>query len=311
VRLDVNDPSTYAVLEGARVLVDVSSSAGTNPRRLIDHCLATGVTYLSASSDRALVSSLLEQYASTSDTRGRVVLGAGIFTGLSNLLARDAIRRTGACTSLDLGISTNPFSGAGKGTVDLMADALATDTAVYRDGARVIGPSVARGPILSFPEKPRSTLLVPFPETEMLFASTGVPNIRTFMAPRPAMLRTAFLMLPAFLTRARWFRGFMRGYFSFLRRVVLRSRATRVQLVAVADGERGRAVTRLSTEDGMATGGLAIAAMARHLAMEPAQHSTGERTLKCVDEVMSLDDAVASMHAIATPNERVSIDRVS
>jgi short subunit dehydrogenase-like uncharacterized protein len=298
--VDLARPETFTALAGADVVVNASSSHAAPPDALVAHCLAEGLVLLEASSDRVVVERLLDRHRGR-EAKGALVLGAGIFTGVSNALARAAIESLPGATSLELGVETSPFSGAGGGTVDLMADVLALPTASVDGGARVLGPSVAPGPSMPFYDGPRATLHVPFAEPAMIHASTGVPSVRMFMAPRPAFLRLAFLAIPAFLSRTRLFVAFMRAYFSVLRRLVLRTVSTRVGLVAVARrGDDVRSVA-LRVEDGFALAGVAIAATALALA-ERSPRPTGTFV---VDELVPLDAMLARARRLAPSLEVV------
>lgn len=284
VAIDLADPRTFAALDGADVVVDASSSHAVRPDALASYCLEHGLTMLEASSDRQVVERLLSTHRGVA-ARGTLALGGGIFTGVSNALGAHAATRVRAVRSLEIGVRSSPFSGAGGGTVDLMADVLAIPTRSVKDGAPVDGPSVAAGPRLPFFDGEHATLHVPFAEPAMLHASTGARDVAMYMAPSPSLLRIAFLALPLWLASSRAFGAFLRLYFSFLRRVVLRRASSRVGLVARATGEDGEHVAVVDVDDGFAAAGAAIAATAIALAgqREP------RRGTWLVDELVPLD----------------------
>lgn len=293
--VDLARPETFAALDGADVVVDASNSHAASPDALAAHVLARGGVLLEASSDEVVVTRLLEKRREAAD-RGALVLGAGIFTGVSNALARAAIERQPGSDELVLGVRTSPFSGAGSGTVDLMTDVLVRPTISVVDGALALGPSVARGPTLPFVEGEHATLHVPFAEPRMIHASTKVPNVTMHMAPSPGFLRASFLALPDALLRMGWFLALMRLYFSFLRRFVLRSLGTRVGLVATARrrGTSEETTLALTVDDGFALAGAAIAASALVLAEQRASlHG-----VLVVDEVVPLETMLARAHAL-------------
>ena len=234
MRLDLNDATTFTALDGADVVANVTNSSIAAPDALAGYCLEHGIRFLEASSDGTVVQRLYETFHERTGTPGTIVLGAGIFTGMSNLLGRAAARGIANCESLELGIRSSPLSGSGSGTIALMVDALAMDTISYVDGARVKSPPIRRGPVLPFPTGVAPTLHVPLAEAEMLHASTGVPNVRVFLSPKPNVLQTMFMVLPAFALRNRFFGWFMRIYFTVLRRGLLSSRASEVEMVAIA-----------------------------------------------------------------------------
>lgn len=304
VSIDLNRPATFAVLDslpGLRVVVDVSSSHQASPVELARHCLDRGLVLLEASSDRRVVDALLALDGTCKP--GAVVLGAGIFTGLSNLLAAEAVRCRSDATHLEVGVRSSPFSGGGGGTVDLMADLLAVPSMEVNDGELVEGPSVTAGRHLPFPSGGHATLTVAFPEPRMLFRSTGIPNIAMSMAPKPGWLRRIFLATPGVVLRSRAFAAYLRWLFGGLRRLVLARRPTQVELIARVSGPSGTTVLRLVSTDGMASGGVAIAAIAELLVRATV------RGVLTVDQVMSLRNVCEVMKALDPPSTpHVSLD---
>ncbi len=302
-RLDLQDPSTFSAIDGADVVADVANSSIAPPFGFAEHCLTHGITLLEASSDRPVVEGLHSRFAGATGSKGSIVLGAGIFTGLSNLLGRAAVNALpgNPCTSLEIGVRSSPFSGAGGGTVDLMADALGVETVSYENGSRSLSPAIRSGPPLTFPSGTFRTIHASFAEPSMLHWSLGVPTVHMYMAPKPSILRAAFLVLPSALLGTRFFRAFMRGYFRFLRRVLLRSRAATVELIATARNDAHAATVSLTAPDGMTVGGVAIAAMALALADRTPQITHPGRAVVCIDEVCTLDDVISRMNTLAPP----------
>jgi hypothetical protein len=293
-RVDLKDAATFGALAGADVVVNVSSSHDAPPDALARHCLDTGLVLVEASSDREVIERLLDAHRGKS-AKGALVLGAGIFTGISNALARAASDALPGAESVAIGVRSSPFSGAGAGTVDLMADALAITTRSVKDDARIESPPVAPGPTLPFVEGELATLHMPFAEPVMVHASTRVPNVTMYMAPAPSLLRLAFLALPVALVRTRLFGAFLRVYFSFLRRLVLRRVSTRVGLVARASKSGAEKTLALSFDDGFLAGGAAIAATALAIArLEPRPTGTF-----LVDELVPLAPMLAGVRALA------------
>jgi short subunit dehydrogenase-like uncharacterized protein len=282
--VDLKRPETFAALRGASLVVNASSSHTAPPDELARFCLQEGLVLLEASSDRVVVERLLALQPQAGDT-GAVVLGAGIFTGLSNLLGKAAVNAVPGADRLDIGIRSSPFSGAGQGTIDLMVDALAVPARAVVKGEPTITPAALPGPVLPFPRGKRRTLTFSFPEVTMLAKSTGVPDVHLGFAPAPSFLWPSFRYLPGWLLTAAPFRAFLRWYFIVLRRLVLGAVAGRVELVARAVGPGGEAVRTLVADDGFAVGGAAIAVMAQLL----AERGAGPGVV-VVDEVLALAD---------------------
>lgn len=280
IRVDLGDPSTFESLIGFDVVVDVADTTTSAPDALAAFCLERGLVLVEASSDREAVERIHQALRSRSGP-GAVILGAGIFTGLSNLLGAAAAGRD--ARSLDLAIRSSPYSGAGTGTIELMVAAMAVGARAFIDGRATLGPPVARGPRFRFPSGEHPSLQMSLAEPWMLHHSTGVPNVRAFLSPKPTALVYAFLAMPLWLVTARWFRAFFGLYMKVLRRFLLRSVASTVELVAATEHK----TLRLRAADGMAAGAEAVAAIVASL---PAV--TGVRF---VDEVVTLDAVLQRM----------------
>jgi short subunit dehydrogenase-like uncharacterized protein len=303
--VDVARPETYGALADADVVVDLVDTVAHPPDALLAWCVAQGQVVLEATSDSRTVERLA---AAAWPGPGALVLGCGIFTGLSNLLARNAVEACpGGAAQLTLGIASSPLSGAGQGTIALMVDALDAPVVRYAAGVRHVRDTVEMGPRLDFgvPERPapRATLRIALAEALMIHTSTAVPTVDVYFAPIPALLVPAFAVIPGWLARRRWFQAFMRGYFTVLRRGLLRNRASPVTLVAEAAGPAGASRRVLSTDDGMGAGGYAIAAMA----MAVAAREPRPRGLVFIDQVCGLEAIVAALRAIpGAPRVEVS-----
>lgn len=300
-RLDLTDPSTFACVDGADVVVDVADATTTPPDALAAYCQQRGITFLEATSDRPAVARLMARGPDGGD--GALVLGAGIFTGLSNLLARAAAGGVTDARRITWAVRSTPFSGAGRGTVALMASVLALPTVRYEDGRRVEGPPVRPGPRMAFPSGDAPTIEVPFAEAEMIHRSLGV-DVTVAMSPYPDVLQRVFLWTPPWMARSGWYRWLMAGYFRLLRGVFLSGRASPVEMVARAEGAAGEVATRtLRADDGMRAGGVAIAAIARLL----GARRPGARGAVMVDEVLALDEVVAAMAELGDGRREVTL----
>lgn len=291
LRVDLADRSTFDALLGTDIVVDLADATSTPPDELALWCATQGITFVETTSDMAAVNRL-RKLALPADATGSIVLGAGIFTGLSNLLA-NAVARAANASSLVLGIRTSPFSGAGKGTIALMASMLSINAFSTVDGCETEHPPVGKGPRLPFITGEAPSLRVPMAEEVMLPSSTGVANIDVYFAPKPALLVASFRALPFFVLKSSIFGAFMRGYFTFLRRFVLAKRATTCELLAIGQGdcEVRRSIV---APDGMGAGGIAIAAIVAEIASR-----TKPAGVVMVDQVVELDPVVTRMEKLS------------
>jgi len=179
-----------------------------------------------------------------------------------------------------------------------MIAGLARRAVRWSGGRRVEGAAVERGPMIAFPSGELPTLRTSFAEQEMLAPSTGASDADVLFAPRPSVLVTAFLPMPAVLLGSPAFRAMLMAYFAVVRRGLLRFKRTRVELVARAEGPLGTAVRSATAEDGMGAGANAIAAIASALG-EARARGEGASGVRFVDELLRLDDVVARANALA------------
>lgn len=305
VRVDLSDLTTFESLRGARLVIDLADATTTPPDELAKWCLANGIALLETTSDFSAIDRLKDLPVAAAT--GTLVLGAGIFTGLSNLIARETADRVAPAATVSLAVRSSPYSGAGSGTVALMAAMLATNGASFRDGLRVAHAPVERGPEVRFANATVPSLRIPLAEVLMLRASTGAGRVDGYFSPKPSLLVWAFLALPAFLLKSRLFGAFMRLYFGLLRRFVLQSVATTVELHAEASGAEGqREVIDVVAPDGMTVGGVAVAAMAAEL-VEGQPLAPG---VSMIDDLLKLEAVLQRMRALGAKGLVVDRARV-
>lgn len=265
--IDLTQPETFSRLEACDGVVNCSDSVAVPPDDLARWCLESGKLFVETSSDRITVERLLHTHRNTPQPGG-LLLGAGIFTGLSNVLAGNAAQAHDGTRHLDLGIRFSPIAKGGQGMVNLIAHLLDIETLSIQEGKPHLGPPIAKGPTLPFGDKRKGSLLLPLAEPAMLFASTGVPNISAAMSPTPGWLRPLFTLPPVWLMRWRPMRAMVRFNMMLLRRVFFAWRKSPVVLSAWTrtDLEDPGRVSTLSVSDGMLAGGFAVAAMLERIA---------------------------------------------
>lgn len=290
--VDVARPDTFAVLSVADVVIDLTDGTRSRPDALATWCLESGKTLLEATSDAETIRRLIEANRAATGP-GRVVLGGGIFTGVSNLMARDVADSAGAGCSLTWAVASSPYSGAGKGTIALMVEAAARPAVTTVNGRRE-ERGLARGPTLDFAGTARPSLSMSLAEAEMLPLSTKATTVETYFAPKPGFLVTAFTLLPAFLLSRPWFRSLLEVSFTVLRRFVLRAVPSSVQMVARAERAGQVSVRTVTCPDGMEAGAWALAAMAEAVGRKPPPPG-----LSFIDDAIRVDALVARVNEVA------------
>lgn len=275
----------------------VVNCTGCTAAELVRDCIESRVLLLDMSSDAKAIESRLEDFHAK-QTSGRVVLGMGIFPGLSNLLAAHLSQTLKEPPSrLEIAIRVSPFAGAGTGMIGQMMASLIEKAARYEDGERVEGAPMTRAMTIAFPSGPYPTLHIAFPEAFMLRLSTGVKNTATYYAPKPDVMRHAVRALAALLNGRlgrQLFRP-VRWSLKLLRGLLLRPIPARVEMTAIAN-RRGSQPSPYATL--IAKDGIACAAAALVSALQLLSKSRGDFGVRTPDEVLTLEAILATAHSL-------------
>lgn len=249
-RVDLADPATYLAVHDFDGVVNSSDSVGAPPDAAIDYVLRAGGVWFEMGADAPTLSRLASR-ASPPDARGTVVLGVGIFPGLSTALARWVAEARPTCHLLELGIRLSPLSGAGAANCALMAESLFVpvswvEAGAWRQGDRALGIAT----VLPYDDGTHLSVRFSLPDTALLARTLGVDQIASSMALIPGWLRFNFAVLAslAALVRRRlprlrgWLASVLTWQLRLLRAVLLRSVESPVQISVLAD--RGLATER-------------------------------------------------------------------
>lgn len=303
VVVDLRQPGTFEAMRGFDLIINCADTVTAPPDDAMRFCLAEGLTFIETASEPAMVRRVLDtlrpdmapptQLAQIENLRGVVVMGAGIFTGLSNLLAAEVLKRGGENTKrLELGIRWSPISAGGGGMVNLVGHLLGVPTVRYDthegEARAIFGPPAEAGPALPFAAQGFvKTLHLPFAESTMLRWSTRAPEVAVYGALRPGFLLAMFLMFPLWLMQTRVMKFWLWLQFTMIRRVFLRWYHSSVEMVAVARDANNQplSIGRLQAEQGMSLAGGAIGAQAEYLLAHKPHPG-----LYMIDECISLND---------------------
>ncbi len=298
VRIDVQDRATLGVLRDFDAVVNCADSVRAPADEAVRFILAEGGLWLETSADMATYTRLRALgEAMETPVVGSVILGVGLFPGLSTLLAAQVARQAQPCRRLDLVVDFSPLSAAGKGTCALMAESLFVPAVRIEGGERVEAKGAAGEGATIDGRRATQTAL---PDLDLLAAAwSGMEekerSIATWFALRPRWLGWNMRVLATF---ARWLRPFRRvvtklltWQMVLLRGWLLRRRSTTVELVAVANrGQPNAVAERLVFEDGQGATARAVAGTLRCLA-------TKERVagLAGVAERLTLEEVMAEL----------------
>lgn len=316
--VDLENPKTFDATEGFDVIINATDTLAADPAAFHHAAIARGDRVLELAADAATCQRLLGHDAP--EGPGTVLVGVGVFPGLSQLLARAAIEATRDDEpewepEVDIHIIWSILSGAGRGTCELMVDSLRAPRTWIEGGTVHVG-----SPLGAFAPDPRTrtpggrgplAIEASFCEPILLSHSMAVTRARTCVAPRPGAPR---FMLAAMRTAAErgWFastpmRSLLRLWFRFLRRFLAAKRRTDVMLVA----DTGRRIETLHIDDAMSAAGCATAATAQWVTEQetlPAGYQTLE-ALVDLDTLLAIWDRLGfpavQRESIVSPTENV------
>lgn len=286
-RLDISDPATFSAMQGFDVVINCSDAIRSPPFAAAEACLREGRTFIETSAHPGTVEQFLlrrkQLAAQAQPLPGLVIVGMGIFPGVSNLLARQLSQRVGKPERLEMGVRLKAFSGGGSGMVNQMLDSLFEPAIRYEQGQRVQDEPISPGIQVPFSDGLHGSVRVGLPESIMLHWSAGVPNTATYLSLRPSFVMLGIRMLSWLGTHSGSFVrkavvALTRGSLLAIRRVLFRGRPTPVQLTIIANrmgsvhpaGETIEA----TCPDGVMAAGEALAAACRYLQARPTR-STG------------------------------------
>ncbi|MEM1453073.1 MAG: hypothetical protein AAGI22_28490 [Planctomycetota bacterium] len=278
VRLDVTDPATFDALDAVDVVIDACDTSRGSPVDLALACLDRGIVFMATSADPEVFRSLL---ACATDDRSRdaaershrgpeigaggpgaIVLGAGTFPGLSTALLEAAPR----AAELEYRARWSVLSAAGRGTVEVMVDALSRPALAYVDGGFVQSAPLA--PIERRVVDGRERTVVPLsvPDVALAPAARGARSARFVASVRPSapafVLRAIGAAAGRGAFRSRPIQALVGGALVVLRGVLFRRRTTPLRIeLHRTDGNSGL-VAAVECCDAFAAGASAVAAMA-------------------------------------------------
>ena len=307
--IDLGDASTFGVLDGYDVVVNASDTVRAPPDALATHCLRHGLTLFDMGADPPTTERLLK--LSSDGARGWVVVGVGIFPGISTVMAQAAADAVATCERIDIGVRLSPLSGAGSGNCALMTEMLGAPSFWYEGGERrEAGPvgSPSRLPYLGLGE--RVSLRVALPDVALVHRTTQAPTVRAAMALVPSFLRFNFALLGALLPRLGPLRRPLLALTAWslrlLRGTLLRSVTSRVELTAIANrGAPDEQLRMLAVTDGQEGTAAGVAAMVERWLARPAPPTPGIYT---PGELFALDPLVAAARRLAAPGTEITED---
>jgi hypothetical protein len=310
LRVDLDDPSTLGALDAFDVVIDAADLRTASPDAAAQRVMEKGHTFVEISADPEVVRRLYE--SGDGATKGSLVLGAGLFPGLSNVLSAALARETPHCRRLELVVRYPSLSAAGPGTSALMARFLARDRRWFEEGTERSGRPMAVLGDVPFPisgESGRAALACGLAEGLMLHWSTGVATTRAALAPAPGapgwLARLGLALTPWWLLRRRSVEAAVARAAGWFRGKVLRGRKAPVEVVARADAGGHSTYRSVWVSDGMEATAACVAA-AVELLLRPRERRPG---VYLPDQLFELPELVDSARRLAGEALEIEISR--
>lgn len=269
VVVDVTREETFGGLDDFDVVINCSDTVIASPHQAVEYTLERGKTWIETTADGATLARLADDYrplaGDSRSTDGVLVMGMGIFPGLSNVLAKHLSEKVESCRHLELAVRFSPFTGAGPGMCRLISHFLGISPQFVVEGRlREVSP-FDPGPDLSFPSGLHSTLAVPFVEPMLLQRSLGLSEISAYLSLQPGWLHELTSAMiwscPSAILRWSLIRDTAYYYLRFLRGVVLRKRPAHIEMTGVAHSSTGESATGgFEFPDAIRATGAAVAA---------------------------------------------------
>ena len=184
--LDLTKPETFEHLVGFDAIINCADSVGAPSDALMRFVLERGLTLFDMGADDDMTARQMK--IQVSDPQGHVVLGVGLFPGLSTCLAFETAQDENV-ERLDLGIRLSPLSGSGDANVDLMTGVLSR----RQPGGFLEIPFYGCGR--------QSGVGMTLPDAWLLRSMMKSDKVHTWMAFSPSVMRFNFALLAWFVPR--------------------------------------------------------------------------------------------------------------
>lgn len=192
---DLDSPDEIArQIEGLAAIVLAAGPFSHTSAPVVEACLKAGVHYLDITGEVSVFEAVFGRDAEARRRGVALLPGMGFDVVPSDCLAAALKKALPSATHLELA-----FAGLGSsspGTVKTMIEGLPEGGAIRRHGEIVRVPPAYDVREIPFRDRSRKAMTVPWGDVSTAYHSTGIPNIRVYMALPPSMIRGAKLTAP-------------------------------------------------------------------------------------------------------------------
>ncbi len=301
VHCDLTKPETFSNLKTFDYIINCADNFQASPLNLMKYALENGLVMVECTADPMTIKSAIDSFSSPETPYlGSVILGAGLFPGLSNILARDVVASLHTKpTALKISIFISPLSQAGRSTCRLMAEHFCYQTLIIRKGKREISESLAPVSLNSSSRKHFTGLRLFFPEVVMMQKSLQLDSIETFLVPMPGFLSPIIARLRKLLSSS-IFKGINVWFLKFLRNTLLGGKTSDIEILCIATGQNGETKeSYFRTDDGLNS-----IASGVHVLVNSLGGKNPSRGLIMPDEVVSSWSEIEPLYNLLSPRDQ-------
>jgi short subunit dehydrogenase-like uncharacterized protein len=198
----LDDPDALrSGLDGIGTVLHCAGPFSRTARPMVEACIAKGAHYLDITGEIAVFELLKRKYDADASAAGVMLLpGVGFDVVPTDCLARHLANVRPDATTLSLAFAGS--GGMSHGTATTALENIAEGGAIRADGRIQPVPAAFHTRTFDFGRGPQAAVTIPWGDVSTAFHSTGIPNIRVYMAV-PTWVRHMMVASRAF----GWFLG--------------------------------------------------------------------------------------------------------
>lgn len=198
---DLQKEESYFALRDCSVIINVADTTRVSPLPFLEYLqkqkLEKKVLFIETSSFDATAYELITFAQNNRNPKLKVLVGAGVFPGISNVLAQTILetqnkqKNMDSLDSLDFIVQLSPFSAAGKGMTNLMA-ALVSESPKSIQNQKI---EKKIGKAILYKQKNIWGVIVGLSDTPIHFHAYGLKNSRSVISLKPQLLNYGLYIL--------------------------------------------------------------------------------------------------------------------
>jgi short subunit dehydrogenase-like uncharacterized protein len=189
LRSQLNDPKQLAsALRDIDLVFHAAGPFQFTSQPMLQACLESGVNYIDITGEIPVFQNTFSQHEKALQAGVVLISGAGFDVIPSDCLAKYVAEKLPTATELQIGVasSTRPSSGTVKSSIEMMPRG-----GMRRENGKLVPQPFGEGARqIRFSHRHLETLPISWGDLETAYRSTGIPNITTYMAYPPHLVKT-------------------------------------------------------------------------------------------------------------------------